>query len=77
MPIRKVWRESRSRFFFILAALLLVTTATVFYNAKAGRVVVESKDMKLKAVTLFFDKTTGRLSKMIRDGLSPVGAKVA
>jgi ABC-type transport system involved in multi-copper enzyme maturation permease subunit len=44
MPIRKVWRESRSRFFFILAALLLVTTATVFYNAKAGRVVIESKD---------------------------------
>jgi ABC-2 type transport system permease protein len=44
MPIRKVWRESRSRFFFILAALLVVTTATVFYNGKAGRVVIESKD---------------------------------
>ena len=44
MPIRKVWRESRSRFFFILAALLLVTTVTVFYNAKAERVVIESKD---------------------------------
>jgi len=44
MPIRKVWRESRSRFFFILAALLVVTTASVFYNAKAERVVIESKD---------------------------------
>src|SRR5207253_1205462 len=44
MPIRKVWRESRSRFFFILAALLLVTGATVFYNARAEKVVVESKD---------------------------------
>jgi ABC-2 type transport system permease protein len=44
MPIRKVWRESRSRFFFILVALLFVTSATVFYNAKAGRVVIESKD---------------------------------
>ena len=44
MPIHKVWRESRSRFFFILAALLLVTAATVFYNAKAERVVIESKD---------------------------------
>ena len=44
MPIRKVWRESRSRFFFILAALLLVTAATVFYNGKAERVVIESKD---------------------------------
>ena len=28
MPIRKVWRESRSRFLFILAALLLVTSAS-------------------------------------------------
>lgn len=46
MPIRKVWRESRSRFFFIVAALLLVTGATVFYNGKAGRVVVESKDFR-------------------------------
>jgi len=44
MPIRKVWRESRSRFFFILAALLVVTTASVFYNAKAEKVVIESKD---------------------------------
>jgi ABC-2 type transport system permease protein len=44
MPLRKVWRESRSRFFFILAALLLVTAATVFYNAKSQRVVIESKD---------------------------------
>lgn len=44
MPIRKVWRESRSRFFFILAALLVVTCASVFYNAKAERVVIESKD---------------------------------
>ena len=44
MPIRKVWRESRSRFFFILAALLLVTVATVFYNAKSEKVVIESKD---------------------------------
>ena len=44
MPIRKVWRESRSRFLFILAALLLVTSASVFYNAKAERVVIESKD---------------------------------
>jgi ABC-2 type transport system permease protein len=46
MPFRKVWRESRSRFFFILAALLLVSIATVFYNGKAGRVVVESKDFR-------------------------------
>src|SRR5579864_115255 len=44
MPIRKVWRESRWRFFFILAALLVVTGASVFYNAKAENVVVESKD---------------------------------
>jgi ABC-2 type transport system permease protein len=44
MPIRKVWRESRSRFLFILAALLIVTSASVFYNAKAERVVIESKD---------------------------------
>jgi ABC-2 type transport system permease protein len=44
MPIRKVWRESRSRFFFILAALLVVTSASVFYNAKAEQVVIESKD---------------------------------
>jgi ABC-type transport system involved in multi-copper enzyme maturation permease subunit len=44
MPLHKVWRESRSRFFFILAALLLVTGATVFYNAKAEKVVIESKD---------------------------------
>jgi ABC-2 type transport system permease protein len=46
MPLHKVWRESRSRFFFILAALTAVTTATVFYNAKAGRVVIESKDFR-------------------------------
>jgi ABC-2 type transport system permease protein len=45
-----VWRESRSRFFFILIALLLVTTATVFYNAKAGRVVIESKDFHAAGV---------------------------
>ena len=44
MPIRKVWRESRWRFLFILAALLVVTGASVFYNAKAERVVIESKD---------------------------------
>jgi hypothetical protein len=44
MPIRKVWRESQSRFLFILAALLLVTSASVFYNARAERVVIESKD---------------------------------
>ena len=44
MPIRKVWRESRSRFFFILVTLLVVTSASVFYNAKAERVVIESKD---------------------------------
>src|SRR5215831_7196107 len=44
MPIRKVWLESRWRFAFILAALLVVTGASVFYNAKAERVVIESKD---------------------------------
>jgi len=44
MPIRKVWRESRSRFLFILAALLIVTSASVFYSAKAENVVIESKD---------------------------------
>ena len=44
MPIRKVWRESRSRFLFCLAVLLVVTTASVFYSAKAERVVIESKD---------------------------------
>ena len=44
MPIRKVWRESRWRFFFILAALLVVASASVFYNAKAEKVVIESKD---------------------------------
>jgi ABC-2 type transport system permease protein len=44
MPIRKVWRESRSRFFFILGALLVVISASVFYNAKAERVLIESKD---------------------------------
>ena len=41
MPLRKVWRESRSRFFFILVALLVVTSASVFYNAKAEKVVIE------------------------------------
>jgi ABC-2 type transport system permease protein len=44
MPIRKVWRESRSRFLFCLAVLLVVTSASVFYSAKAERVVIESKD---------------------------------
>src|SRR5215468_8528558 len=44
MPIRKIWRESQRRFFFILAALLLVTGAAVFYNAKAEKIVIESKD---------------------------------
>jgi len=44
MPIRKVWRESRWRFFFILVALLVVTGVSVFYNAKAEKVVIESKD---------------------------------
>src|SRR5947207_1884387 len=44
MPIRKVWRESQWRFFFIVAALLVVTGAAVFYNAKSARVVIESKD---------------------------------
>lgn len=44
MPIRKVWRESRQRFFFILAALLVVTIASVFYSAKAENVVFESKN---------------------------------
>jgi len=44
MPIRKIWRESRWRFLFILAALLIVTSASVFYNAKAESVVIESKD---------------------------------
>jgi ABC-type transport system involved in multi-copper enzyme maturation permease subunit len=44
MPIRKVWRESRSRFVFILAALLVLTFARVFYDAKVARIVIESKD---------------------------------
>lgn len=44
MPIRKVWRESQSRFLFILVALLIVTSASVFYSAKAEKVVIESKD---------------------------------
>jgi hypothetical protein len=44
---------------------------TVLTNA----VVVDAKG--LKTVTLYFDKNTGLLSKMSRDGLSPVGAKVA
>jgi ABC-2 type transport system permease protein len=44
MPIRKVWRESRSRFLFILAALLVMTTARVFYNSQAEKIVIESKD---------------------------------
>ncbi len=44
MPIHKIWRESRSRFLFILAALLIVTSTSVFYNAKAESVVIESKD---------------------------------
>lgn len=44
MPIRKVWLESRWRFAFILAALLVVTGASVFYNAKTEKVVIESKD---------------------------------
>lgn len=44
MPIRKVWRESRSRFLFILAALLVVSSASVFYNARAENLVIESKD---------------------------------
>lgn len=44
MPIRKVWRESRSRFFFILATLMVVICASVFYSARAEKVVIESKD---------------------------------
>ena len=44
MPTRKVWRESRSRFFFILAALLVVSGASVFYNVRAENVVIELKD---------------------------------
>jgi ABC-2 type transport system permease protein len=44
MPIRKVWLESRSRFLFILAALLVVSSVSVFYSARAENVVVESKD---------------------------------
>ena len=44
MPILKLWRESRWRFFFILAALLAVTSISVFYNAKAEKVVIEAKD---------------------------------
>lgn len=44
MPIRKVWRESRARFLFILAALLVMTTARVFYNSQAEKIVIESKN---------------------------------
>jgi len=44
MPIRKVWLESRWRFAFILAALLVVTGTSVFYNAQTEKVVIESKD---------------------------------
>jgi ABC-2 type transport system permease protein len=44
MPIRKVWRESRARFLFILAFLLVITTTRVFYNSQAERVVIESKN---------------------------------
>jgi ABC-2 type transport system permease protein len=44
MPIRKVWRESRARFLFILAFLLVMTTTRVFYNSQAERVVIESKN---------------------------------
>jgi hypothetical protein len=54
------------------------------YTLKEGKgtvlthaVVVESKDMKLKPVTLYFDKDNGLLRKMTRDGLNPTGAKVA
>lgn len=43
---------------------------TILTNA----VVVEAKG--LKTVTLYFDKNTGLLSKMSREGLSPVGARV-
>jgi ABC-2 type transport system permease protein len=50
MPIYKVWRESRSRFLFILVALLAVTVASVFYNATAEKVVIESKDFHEAAV---------------------------
>jgi len=44
MPIRKIWRESRSRFVFILVALLVLTGASLFYDAQAEEVVIESKD---------------------------------
>lgn len=44
MPIRKVWRDSRARFLFILAFLLVMTTTRVFYNSQAERVVIESKN---------------------------------
>ncbi len=44
MPIRKVWRESRARFLFILAFLLVMTTTRVFYNSQVERVVIESKN---------------------------------
>ena len=44
MPIRKVWHESRARFLFILAFLLVMTATRVFYNSQAERVVIESKN---------------------------------
>jgi|GEM_PF-2032440 ABC-2 type transport system permease protein len=44
MPIHKVWRESRPRFLFVLAALLLVTAASTFYNSTTESVVLETKD---------------------------------
>jgi len=50
MPIHKIWRESRARFFFVLAALLLVTAVAVFYNARSEKVVIESKDFHAAGV---------------------------
>ena len=44
-------------------------------TSDAAAVVVEGKG--LKPVTLYFDKKTGLLAKMTREGLSPTGVKVA
>ncbi|HUR53737.1 MAG TPA: hypothetical protein VMZ71_06380 [Gemmataceae bacterium] len=63
-------------------ALLYPLLDATKYTLKEGKgtidtaeVVVEGKG--LKPVTLYFDKKTGLLSKMTREGLSPAGVKVA
>jgi ABC-type transport system involved in multi-copper enzyme maturation permease subunit len=53
MPLYKVWRDLRSRFVFILIALMIVSALTVFYNARSETVIFEAKNFHEAAVRTF------------------------